>query len=209
MPVFYYKGKKMSTTSQDSDLQGYGKAVRDELGKRVSRKKKLKVLDVGTGFGINVLFLARWLKSGSEVWTVDPSKDTLENAEAMIAREKVRPNAVVNYAVASADDLRFSSGFFDVVVCVMVLHHLERIQPALGEMSRVLKDGGTMLVVDFLPKASHELDFHTRHDLDDFYKPSTVIKAIAKTGMEASPTTFDMWYLVEAKKPTPRGAAGA
>jgi len=203
----FYKGGKMFAASANTDLHGYGEEIRKELESRIPRGKKLKVLDVGTGFGINVAFLARWLAKGSAIWTVDPSKEVLTEVKAALDRENAR---MVRFAAATADDLDFEDGFFDVVVSVMVLHHIEKLQPALKEMARVLKPGGTLVVVDYKPEASHELDFRTRHEEADFFKPGAVVKGIGALGMAGLPSDFGIWYLVEAKKgrPTPPRPAG-
>ena len=204
--MFYYKGGKMVVASRNTDLHGYGEEIRGELGRRMPRSKKLKVLDVGTGFGINVAFLARWLSKGSAVWTVDPSKEVLEDVKAALDEESAR---LVRFAVATADDLDFEDGFFDYVVSVMVLHHIEKLQPALKEMARVLKPGGRLFVVDYKPQASHELNFRTRHEEADFFDPSAVLKGMGMLGMAGRATDFGMWYLVEAKagvRASPRGA---
>jgi ubiquinone/menaquinone biosynthesis C-methylase UbiE len=192
----FYKGGKMVAASPNTDLHGYGEEIRKELGRRMPRDKKLKVLDVGTGFGINVAFLARWLAKGSAVWTVDPSKEVLADVKATLDKENSR---LVRFAVASADDLDFEDGFFDIVVSVMVLHHIEELQPALREMARVLKPGGLLVVVDYKPEASHELEFRTWHEESDFFKPAAVVDGIGKLGMVGRPSDFGIWYLVEAK----------
>ena len=206
----FYKGRQMAASSQHTDLHGYGEEIRKELGGRIPRDKKLKVLDVGTGFGINVAFLARWLAKGSTVWTVDPSKEVLADVEAALDKESTR---LIRFAVATADDLDFADGFFDFVVSVMVLHHIEKLEPALREMARVLKPRGTIVVVDYKPQASHELEFQTRHEASDFFKAAVVIGALRKLGMTARSGDFGMWYLVEAKKarakvPLPARAVG-
>jgi len=193
----FYKGGRMVAQSQNTDLHGYGEEIRRELGRRIPRDKKLKVLDVGTGFGINVAFLARWLAKGSVVWTVDPSKEVLADVEAALDKES---SLVIRFAVATADDLDFRDGYFDFVVSVMVLHHIEKLKPALREMARVLKPGGTLVVVDYKPGASHELEFQTRHEESDFFAPAGVAGAIGKLGMKGRANDFGMWYLVEAKK---------
>jgi len=195
--MFHYKGEKMAVASSNTDLHGYGEEIRKEIGSRIPRDKKLKVLDVGTGFGINVAFLAGWLLKGSAVWTVDPSKEVLEDVKASLDEESSR---LVKFAVATADDLDFDEGFFDYVVSVMVLHHLERLQPALKEMMRVLKRGGRLVVVDYKPQASRELEFKTLHEEADFFEPAVVLKGLDKLGTAGRAADHGMWYLVEARK---------
>jgi len=190
----------MVVASRNTDLHGYGESIRRELGRRIPRGKKLKVLDVGTGFGINVAFLAGWLSKGSAVWTVDPSKEVLTDVKAALDKESAR---LVRFGVATADDLDFGDDFFDVVVSVMVLHHIEKLQPALKEMARVLKPGGTLVIVDYKPEASHRLEFRTRHEEADFFGPAAVVKGVGRLGMVGRPSDFGVWYLVEAKKEMP------
>lgn len=206
----HYKGEKMTAVSGNTDLHGYGEAIRREIGRRVPRDKKLKALDVGTGFGISVEFLAGWLSRGSAIWTVDPSKEVLSRVEASLAKYGARR---IKFVEASADDLGFPDGFFDVVVSVMVLHHVEKLKPALKEMVRVLKPGGILVLVDYKPEASHELEFQTRHEEADFFGPGAVVEATGGLGVKATPRDFGVWYLVEAKKegatpPRPVARAG-
>ncbi len=203
--MFHYKGRKMTVASSNTDLHGYGEAIRGEMGRRIPRDKRLKVLDVGTGFGINVTFLARWLSRGSAIWTVDPSKEVLEDVKAALDAESAR---LVRFAVATAEDLDFEDGFFDLVASVMVLHHLGKLRPALREMVRVLRPGGRLLVVDYKPEASHQLEFMTKHEEKDFFKPAAVLAGVRRTGIRGSASDFGVWYLVEARKPGRRAPRG-
>lgn len=50
---------------------------------------------------------------------------------------------------ASALDLPFKDGEFDVVLCTDALHHIKQIDQAIMEMCRVLKPGGTILIQEF------------------------------------------------------------
>jgi ArsR family transcriptional regulator len=198
--LFHYKGEKMAVASSNTDLHGYGEAIREEVGRRIPRDRRLKVVDVGTGFGINVAFLAGWLASGSGLWTVDPSREVLANVEAALSKRGVR---WVKFVEASADKLGFPDGFFNAVVSVMVLHHIERLQPALREMARVVKPGGRLIIVDYKPEASHKLEFGTLHEEKDFFEPAEVVEGLGKLGMEGREDDFGVWYLVEARKRKP------
>lgn len=193
----FHKGGRMAGAATSTDLHGYGDAIRKELSSRIPADEKLSVLDVGTGFGINVQFLARRLAKGSEIWTVDPSKEVLDGVRSSLDKEVA---GLVRFAKAEAEDMRFEDGFFDVVVSVMVLHHLVRLEPALAEMGRVLKPGGSLLVVDYKPEASRDLEFKAVHEEKDFFRPSQVLQGVRRAGLSGRVHDNGLWYLVEARK---------
>lgn len=199
MARFYYKGSKSPESSaapSSTDLHGFGDAIRKELAGRLPRERA-KVLDVGTGFGMNAAFLAKSLPEGSLVWTVDPSKEVLEEVEASLSEQGVRG---VRFVEAAADRLPFEDGAFDAVVSVMVLHHIEELGPALSEMWRVLRPGGSLSLVDYKPEASRELEFNARHDEEDFFAPSAVVEEMARLGIVPESGDYRVWYMVSAVK---------
>ena len=101
------------------------------------------VLDVGCGTGA---LLKRCEPYFSSVYGVDPSPGML--------RVLAAPRPDVRLAAADGAALPFRDGFFDLVFCVAVLHHV--IEPAavkatLGEMIRVTAPGGHVVVWDHNP----------------------------------------------------------
>jgi ubiquinone/menaquinone biosynthesis C-methylase UbiE len=53
-----------------------------------------------------------------------------------------------------AENLPFEESSFDVIVTLMALHHLENIDKAFQEFSRVLNKDGAYVVVEWSSKAS-------------------------------------------------------
>jgi SAM-dependent methyltransferase len=103
-----------------------------------------RALDVGCGTG---LLAARLAEAGYEVTGADPSEGMLE----VMRRRAPRVTAVE----ATADELPFDDGAFDTVVSVAVLHHIadqSAVRRALGEMVRVCRPGGRVLVWDHNPR---------------------------------------------------------
>jgi len=100
-----------------------------------------RVLDVGCGTGT----LAAWLaeNAAARVWGVDPSPEMLA-----VAREKVP--ASVGLKEGRAEALPFRDGWFERVVLMLVLHHVER-RAALAEVHRVLGEGGRLVIGTFAP----------------------------------------------------------
>jgi ubiquinone/menaquinone biosynthesis C-methylase UbiE len=99
-----------------------------------------RALDVGTGAGAFAIALAPIV---AEVTGVDVVEKLLDEA-----RKRAPANA--RFLAADATALPFAPGSFDVVCTARTLHHVPRPELVLAEMTRVLRPGGTMLVVDQL-----------------------------------------------------------
>ena len=104
-----------------------------------------RVLDVGTGPGA---LIADLLKRGAVVTAVDPSPPFVEAARARY------PDADV--LQASAEDLPFEDGRFDVALAQLVVHFMEDAVRGIREMARVTQDGGVVAasVWDFVASMS-------------------------------------------------------
>jgi SAM-dependent methyltransferase len=111
-----------------------------------------RALDVGTGAGAFALALAPLVR---EVVGVDVVPELLAEA-----RKRAVENA--EFVEGDAEELPFPSGAFDLVCTARTLHHVPRPEVVLAEMTRVLRPGGAMLVVDQLapvdPLAAIELN---------------------------------------------------
>ncbi len=111
-----------------------------------------QALDVGTGAGALALGLAPLARA---VIGVDIVAELLAEA-----RKRAPDN--VQFIEGDANELPFPPDSFDVVMTGRTLHHIQRPELVLAEMNRVLRPGGTMLVVDQLapndPLAAIELN---------------------------------------------------
>lgn len=101
-----------------------------------------RLLDVACGPGIVAEAL---VGTAQEIVGVDATPEMVA-----LARERLRkagaPNA--SFREGTAEALPFPDGSFDAVVTRLSLHHLPHVPAALGEMRRVLKSGGRLVVVD-------------------------------------------------------------
>ena len=95
------------------------------------------VLEVGCGTGNYTLALESTV--GSPCWGMDPS-------EEMLAEASEGPGSV-HFQVGRAEQLEFSTGFFDLAFSVDVIHHLEDIARYFQEAFRILKPGGRVCTV--------------------------------------------------------------
>ena len=126
--------------------------TRERLRRLLTLTGEERVLDVGTGAGAFAIALAPLVR---EVVGVDIVPELLEEA-----RKRAPKN--VEFVEADATALPYERGFFDLVCTAGALHHLARPELVLAELNRVLRPGGSMLVVDQIasndPLAAIELN---------------------------------------------------
>jgi SAM-dependent methyltransferase len=122
-----------------------------------------RALDVGTGAGTFALALAPNVR---EVVGLDPVPELL--AEARRLAEGV---ANVSFVEGDAAKLPFEPASFDLAACARTLHHVHRPELVVAELTRVVRPGGKILVVDQL--ASFDpLEGLTRDRLERLRDPS-------------------------------------
>lgn len=100
--------------------------------------ESLNMLDVGTGDGYTI----RLVKPSGGVTGIDtdPSMADLAGSRS------------VDFRVGSAYKIPFPDSTFDILTCVEVVEHLERPTEALGELKRVTKGGGAIVMTTPVPK---------------------------------------------------------
>jgi ubiquinone/menaquinone biosynthesis C-methylase UbiE len=127
-------------------------ATRERLAALLAPAGDERALDVGTGAGAIAVALAPLV---AKVIAIDIVPE-------LLAEARKRAPANVEILEADATALPFDGGSFDLVATARTFHHIARPELVLAEMNRVLRPGGTMLVVDQLapvdPLAAIELN---------------------------------------------------
>jgi demethylmenaquinone methyltransferase/2-methoxy-6-polyprenyl-1,4-benzoquinol methylase len=104
-----------------------------------------KVLDIAGGTGDLALALARKVGASGEVVHTDINEAMLRTGRDRLLNAGV----VLPTLVCDAEKLPFPDGHFDLVTVAFGLRNMTRKGAALKEMSRVLKDRGKLLVLEF------------------------------------------------------------
>jgi len=94
-----------------------------------------KFLEVGCGLGF---FSQKAVELGAKVTGVDIGAKLVKKVRKKIPKGR--------FLVASASDLPFSDNNFDVVLCTEVIEHVEDQDMVVGELVRVLRKGGILVV---------------------------------------------------------------
>jgi ubiquinone/menaquinone biosynthesis C-methylase UbiE len=156
-----YKGMGM----EGSIARWYDKNTRKSMEDFRSEAVRLKaflpdggdVLEVAPGPGFLAIEMAR--DSRIRVTGLDISKTFVELARNNAAEEGVR----VDFKLGNASAMPFADKSFDLLVCRAAFKNFSEPERALKEMRRVLRPGGTGVIIDLRRDASmteinHEVD---------------------------------------------------
>jgi malonyl-CoA O-methyltransferase len=101
------------------------------------------VIEIGCGTGLNTQWLA---EAAADVLALDFSEGMLRQARARVRSPRVRfvPHDVrAEWPAAGASA--------DVVVAMLVLEHVERLEPVFAEAARALRPGGELFLCELHP----------------------------------------------------------
>lgn len=126
---------------------GIDKLWRKRVVRIVARKKAPVVLDVATGTGDLAIALAGIQPKPTAVYGADISAGMLERAAQKVLKRGLQHTIVLKEADSEA--LPFSDRFFDAVTVAFGVRNFGDLHQGLCEMNRVLKPGGSLVVLEF------------------------------------------------------------
>lgn len=93
-----------------------------------------KILDVGCGMGL----MLQHLKKHGEVFGMDFSKEAVQYCQNTFGKDNIKYGKL-------PDNVPFDNGFFDAVVALDVLEHIEDDLSSISKLYDILKDNGICL----------------------------------------------------------------
>src|SRR6266536_5345716 len=140
----------------------YEVELQDRLTRLLPWHQDMTVLDVGTGTGYLAGMMAPLV---GNVIGVDCSPAMLTRAGEKMAQEGYEH---VSFREGMAERIPLATGSVDVAMCHMLLHHVVSPRTVLGELRRVVRPGGHVLIIDahkhkhnWTPEAFGDLHYGT------------------------------------------------
>jgi demethylmenaquinone methyltransferase/2-methoxy-6-polyprenyl-1,4-benzoquinol methylase len=102
------------------------------------------VLDIATGTGDLAINLTK--TSAKKIIGLDISDGMLEVGRTKI--NKLQLNSKIEMVLADSEELPFEANSFDAITVAFGVRNFENLEKGLGEIYRVLKPGGTFVVLE-------------------------------------------------------------
>ncbi len=123
---------------------------RKKVRKLLAKKNPKVILDVATGTGDLAIELSKL--NPDSITGVDIAIEMLEIGQKKILKKGLQK--IINLEEGDAENLNFSDNSFDAITVAFGVRNFETLQKGLKDMYRVLKNDGTVVVLEFSkPKA--------------------------------------------------------
>ncbi|GAA4846215.1 bifunctional demethylmenaquinone methyltransferase/2-methoxy-6-polyprenyl-1,4-benzoquinol methylase UbiE [Algivirga pacifica] len=112
---------------------------------KLKKSSPQTILDVATGTGD--LAIEAMSLSPKKIVGVDISEGMLSFGRKKIAQKKL--DNVISLELGDSENLQFEDNTFDAAMCAFGVRNFENLEKGLSEIFRVLKPGGTLVVLEF------------------------------------------------------------
>lgn len=179
--ITYRRALQIDKMWAESDVTGQLFA---EVLNMACLKGKERVLDVAVSSGCLLQVLAQALADGQAIG-LDRSAAMVRLAQNKLVRARIANASVLH---SESEDIMFKNGIFDMVFCVLSLYHFSDPVAALGEMRRVLKKDGKLILCEYEAPADPELraalteSFRLAHPDYRFFTGSELYALVSDAG---------------------------
>jgi SAM-dependent methyltransferase len=118
----------------------------EKYAQQLALPQGARVLEVGCGTGATLRMLARRAGFSGTACGVDQSRHFIEAANRFAQAENIGDRAT--FQLGDAHSLDFPAATFDVVIAHTLISHVTEPAKVLGEMARVVRPGGTVVIFD-------------------------------------------------------------
>jgi len=117
--------------------------------KQLGLAEGMSVADFGAGSGFYSIEAAKKVKESGKVYVVDIQKDLLDRVKNLAKKERLANIEIIWGDIEKVGGSKLGDLSVDVVIISNVLFQIENKESLLKEISRVLKHGGRVLVIDW------------------------------------------------------------
>ena len=147
------------SATYDSDENRTRDLDRVVTEKTLANSRYKSILEIGCGTGKNTRFLSQ---IGERVHAIDFSEGMIS-----LAREKLQSCSVTFSLADITHPWHYNNASADLVVCNLVLEHIENLAFIFSETSRVLTSGGQFFICELHPFRQYQgtqANFQTAHE---------------------------------------------
>jgi len=119
----------------------------------VKMKKKINVLDIGSGFGFPLIETAQRLGDSCRVYGIDPWKPAIERVMQKIYKLGLKNVEIIE---GVAEELPFENGHFDLIISNNGINNVKDMTKVFSECRRVARKGAQFLFIVNLDKTFYE-----------------------------------------------------
>lgn len=136
--------ENLKITGENSDY--FSEYKIKEISRFYETNQPIKILDFGCGDGNSEIFIEKYFQNAA-IFGIDVSEESIKKATEMKEMQRSQ------FAVFNGLEIPYPDNFFDMVFTACVFHHIEAKQhiKILGEMHRVLKNSGRIIVFEHNP----------------------------------------------------------
>ena len=171
------KGKKIWNHGRSRGLEGVKERVGDilpEIKDLIRRKDKIKILEVGCGYGRAILELKKIFEKNIETYAINKEPrwnlgliKRYATAEGIFTKNNLKSNLPKLYILDAGKRLPFKSKSFDYVYSIASVQYISDKALFLEEINRILKNGGIARMQFSEEKPSHPSEYQNLFEIWD------------------------------------------